>query len=149
MANTYFEVDKTSSFSFSHFCSSSSSVVWEILLVSSLVIIWSRLFLCGRENTFEYMYYIIEFCNSVNMTLSRITLYNITHKYVSASSLISSLFPSSPSSLKAMISSQSFSFVTISSIRSAPQLSQLAPVGQFSLKSEMNDTYSYSEMRRL
>ena len=82
-------------------------------------------------------------------TLSRITLYDITHKYVSASSLISSLFPSSPSSLKAMISSQSFSFVTISSIRSAPQLSQLAPVGQFSLKSKINDLYFYSKMKNL
>ena len=47
-----------------------------------------------------------------------------------------------------MISSQSFSFVTISSIRSAPQLSQLAPVGQFSFKSEINDTYFYSKMKR-
>ena len=63
VANTYCDVDKTSSFSFSHFCSSSSSVVWDILLVSNLVIIWSRVFLCGCENKVEYFYYIIEFCN--------------------------------------------------------------------------------------
>ena len=82
-------------------------------------------------------------------TLSRITLYDITHKYVSASSLISSLFPSSPSSLKAMISSQSFSFVTISSIRSAPQLSRLAPVGQFSLPEPYFKGFSYQLARNL
>ena len=75
VANTYFEVDKTSSFSFSHFCSSSSSVVWEILLVSSLVIIWSRVFLCGYKNAFEYMYYIMEFCNEFHLIKNYIIWY--------------------------------------------------------------------------
>ena len=63
-----------------------------------------------------------------------INSYIITHKKVRASSLTSSLLPSSASSPSDMISSQSFNLFTISSMRSAPQLSHgPAPVGQFSL----------------
>ena len=43
--NSYFEFEMTSSFSFSHFLSSSPSVVFEILLFNNLVIIESRVFL--------------------------------------------------------------------------------------------------------
>ena len=129
--NTYFELEITSSFSFSHFLSSSPSVLFEILLFNNLVIMESRVFL---ENYSEYE------TKNFDLTLCFMHLWidcsfncYITYKYVRASSLTSSLLPSSPSSPSETIASQSFSLFTISSIRSAPQLSQgPAPMGQLS-----------------
>ena len=80
---------------------------------------------------------------ALNKSLNdNINSYIITHKKVRASSLTSSLLPSSASSPSDMISSQSFNLFTISSMRSAPQLSHgPAPVGQFSLLS--NKIYKF------
>ena len=126
---TYFEFEMTSSFSFSHFLSSSPSVVFEILLFNNLVIIESRVFLKQEIMTFMGAIYIM----AVKSSNENTTFHKVTHKNVRASSLTSSLLPSSASSPSVMISSQSFNLFTISSMRSAPQLSHgPAPVGQFS-----------------
>ena len=131
--NTYFELEITSSFSFSHFLSSSPSVLFEILLFNNLVIIESRVFL-KNYSEYDTKNFYLTFCFSKKKIWFEHSLnFYITYKYVRASSLTSSLLPSSPSSPSETIASQSFSLFTISSIRSAPQLSQgPAPMGQLS-----------------